>query len=722
MALLPWRHAITWLRMRFGREYEEGLRLLRASTGNPNAEFREGQWEAIGHLLSKAGPLLVVEKTGWGKSNVYFLATKLLRDAGGGPALLISPLLSLMRNQIAAAERMGLKAARITSEEKNRDEWESIQQRLHEGAVDVLMVSPERLGNEAFVRDTLIPIAHRISFLIVDEAHCISDWGHDFRPDYQRITRIIQNLPRTVSLLATTATANDRVVEDLKQQIGPELTILRGEMARPSLRLQVLNMPGQAERLAWLAAAIPRLPGSGIVYCLTVRDAKNVSAWLKERGIACEGYWGSLDEDEAEVGRRERVEEMLLKNEIKALVATTALGMGYDKPDLGFVIHFQSPGSVVHYYQQVGRAGRAVEKAYAILLRGEEDREINDYFIYSASPERSAVELILRRLKECANGGTLMDLQVSLNLSMGQISKALKLLALESPAPVIKERNIWKATAAELNPDFWKRVERLTALRKHERRQMEQYSETNDCLMLFLTRALDDPALKKCGHCGNCVGRTVTREIYERDDLRAAVGFLRGTHYVIELKKQWPRDAFRVYPFTAKIKPEESGEEGRVLCEWGDAGWGELVRRGKYQDERFADELVEGLAEMIARWDPQPAPKWIVPVPSLRRQDLVSDLADRLAARTGMICRRAVQKVKETAPQKEMLNRFQQARNLDGAFEVEKWEGMEDPIILLDDMVDSTWTFTVISAVLRKAGSGPIFPVALALSRGSDEG
>jgi ATP-dependent DNA helicase RecQ len=708
--------------MRFGREYEEGLRWLRASTGDATAEFREGQWDAIEHLLRRAGPLLVVQKTGWGKSNVYFLATKLLREAGGGPALLVSPLLSLMRNQIAAAERIGLRAARITSEEKNREEWEPIQQRLHAGAVDVLMVSPERLGNETFMRETLIPIAHRISFLIVDEAHCISDWGHDFRPDYRRITRIIQNLPRTVALLATTATANDRVVEDLKQQIGPELTILRGEMARPSLRLQVLHMPGQAERLAWLAAAIPKLPGSGIVYCLTVRDAKNVSAWLKERGIQCEGYWGSLDEDEGEAGRRERVEEMLLKNEIKVLVATTALGMGYDKPDLGFVIHFQSPGSVVHYYQQVGRAGRAVEKAYAILLRGEEDREINDYFIYSAFPERNAVELILQKLKESPNGETMVDLQLSLNLSMGQISKALKLLALESPAPVIRDGNVWKATATELNADFWNRVERLTLLREQERREMERYAETRDCLMMFLTRALDDPSSKKCGHCANCVGRTVTREIYEREDLTTAVGFLRLTHYAIELKKQWPRDAFRAYPFAGKIKPEDSGKEGRVLCEWGDAGWGELVRRGKYQDERFADELVEGLAEMIARWGPEPAPKWIVPVPSLRRGDLVSDLAERLAARTGLRYRGAVRKVKETAPQKEMLNRFQQARNLDGAFEVEKWERMEEPIILLDDMVDSMWTFTVICALLRRAGGGPVFPVALALSRGSEEG
>ena len=411
----------------------DALKLLIESTGNSLADFREGQWEAIEHILQKRGPLLVVQKTGWGKSNVYFIATKLLRSAGAGPALLVSPLLSLMRNQMLAAKRIGLRAERITSESTNQTEWDTIKHRLHAGEVDLLLISPERLGNREFVEETLLPIAHQIGFLIIDEAHCISDWGHDFRPDYRRITRILQSLPRNISLLATTATANDRVIEDLKRQLGCGLKILRGPMARPSLRLQVLEIPNQGERLAWLAGAIPKLPGSGIVYCLTVRDAQNVAQWLKQRGIACEGYWGSLDEDAGETGRRERLEEMLLRNEIKALVATTALGMGYDKPDLGFVIHFQSPGSVVSYYQQVGRAGRAVAKAYAILLCGAEDQEINDYFIYSAFPERAAVEAILKALNESRSALGINDLQRALNLSFGQISKALKLLALESP-------------------------------------------------------------------------------------------------------------------------------------------------------------------------------------------------------------------------------------------------------------------------------------------------
>lgn len=667
--------------------------------------------------------MLVVQRTGWGKSVVYFVATKLLRSRGCGPALLISPLLSLMRNQIEAARRMGLRTERITSEVKNKAEWKKIQEMLHQGGIDLLLISPERLGNQSFVQETLLPIAHQIGLLIVDEAHCISDWGHDFRPDYRRITRILQTLPRNLPLLATTATANDRVVADLKQQIGPELSISRGGMTRQSLRMQVLSMPSQEERLAWLAAAIPKLTGSGIVYCLTVRDARNVSNWLNERGIRCEGYWGSLDDDSGESGRREKLEEMLLRNEIKALVATTALGMGYDKPDLGFVIHFQSPGSVVSYYQQAGRAGRQLNKAFAILLCGEEDREINDYFVNSAFPDRNTVEQILRHLKRTPGPSSIAGLQAALNLSRTEITKGIKLLALESPAPIFAvEKGKWQATANELSPEFWRRVERLTATRQREQEQMREYATTKECLMQFLSRALDDAGSTPCGHCANCLGRTLTREIYQPADLQMARSFLRGTSCEIELKKRWPAEAFTIYDFSGNIRPELAGVTGRALCEWGDAGWGDLIKEGKYQAEKFPDELVDALASLVTRWQPQPAPKWVVPVPSLGRFQLVPDLARRLALKLNLEFRPCIRKKRETAPQKEMRNSYQQARNLDGAFELEPWDGMDGPVLLVDDVVDSAWTFTVLAALLRQAGSGPVYPVALALSHRTGEG
>lgn len=328
---------------------KRALQLLQIGSGRGDASFRDGQEDAIRHIVEGKGRLLVVQKTGWGKSFVYFIATKILRENGNGPALLISPLLALMRNQIAAAQRMGVRAATINSD--NMDEWAVIEGELAKGKIDILLISPERLANERFRTQVLSSIAAQISMLVIDEAHCISDWGHDFRPHYRLLERIVKTLPPNLRLLATTATANNRVMEDLASVLGPNLHVSRGDLNRTSLSLQTIRLPSQAERLAWLAEQLGTLKGNGIIYTLTVRDANQVAQWLKAQGYNVEAYTGETG------AQREQLEEALLNNEVKALVATTALGMGYDKPDLAFVIHFQMPGSVVAYYQQVGRAG-----------------------------------------------------------------------------------------------------------------------------------------------------------------------------------------------------------------------------------------------------------------------------------------------------------------------------------------------------------------------------
>ncbi len=362
-------------------EYEakRALELLRLGSGISNAQFRDDQEAAIRHVVEGHGKLLVVQKTGWGKSFVYFIATKLLREGGAGPTLLVSPLLSLMRNQIAAAERMGVKAYTINS--SNTDDWDTVRMLLERGEVDVLLISPERLGNDEFREDYLPKIAEGTALLVIDEVHCISDWGHDFRPDYRRIERIARNLPASVQVLGTTATANERVVDDLEQLLGPDIRTMRGDLNRPSLLLQTIRMPTMAERLAWLAERIPEIPGSGIIYALTVRDVERIAGWLQSQGLNAQAYHSRTTD-------RETLEQDLLENRIKALVATTALGMGFDKPDLAFVIHYQTPGSVVAYYQQVGRAGRGVAMAHGVLLGGSEDMEITDYFIASAFPRQ----------------------------------------------------------------------------------------------------------------------------------------------------------------------------------------------------------------------------------------------------------------------------------------------------------------------------------------------
>ena len=602
----------------------EALRQLRQAVGNDEANFHAGQWEAISVLVQQRTRLLVVQRTGWGKSLVYFLATRLLRDQGAGCTLLISPLLSLMRNQILAAQRIGVRAETINS--SNEADWSRVEDGLNRNEVDILLISPERLANDDFVQKCFLPIANRLGLFVVDEAHCISDWGHDFRPDYRRIVRILKSLPRNIPVLATTATANDRVVQDIVEQLGPDLEVQRGPLTRASLSLQNIDLRSQPARMAWLANILPELPGSGIVYTLTVRDSELVADWLKSQGIDAESYNGALD-----TARRENLEQRLLDNGLKALVATVALGMGFDKPDLGFVVHFQRPPSVVHYYQQVGRAGRAVDKAYGILLSGEEDDEIADYFIRTAFPTLRDVDQFLTAMRGADGALTVPDLQRTVNLEKRKIESILKFLLLESPAPI--QRN---GRSYVLNPVPWQmpvaRIDRITNLRRQEQEQMKAYMVSKDCLMQFLSAALNDPSAEPCGKCANCQGELLP-ERYPDVLARAAVEFLNRLENPIQPRKQWSTGLSN--PETSgRIAAEHQALEGRALCRWGDPGFGALVRRGKHMDHCFDDQLVKASAHLIERlWKPDPAPSWITCVPSSRHRMLVPDFARRLALR-----------------------------------------------------------------------------------------
>ncbi len=689
----------------------QALKLLRQALGDDAATFREGQWEAICALVQRRARLVVVQRTGWGKSLVYFLATKLLRDQGAGCTILISPLLSLMRNQIAAARRIGVRAETINS--TNETEWQRIEARLHRNEIDVLLISPERLANDDFVNRCLLPIANRVGLFVVDEAHCISDWGHDFRPNYRRIVRILRALPRTIPVLATTATANNRVVRDIVEQLGPNLEVQRGPLTRASLSLQNINLRSQAERMAWLASVLPELPGSGIVYTLTVPDSKRLAGWLQSRGIDAEPYYGALETDEREI-----LENRLLNNEIKALVATVALGMGFDKPDLGFVIHYQRPASAVHYYQQVGRAGRAVDNAYGILLNGEEDDAIADYFIRSAFPTSQDVEQLLGAMRIADASLTMPKLQERVNLAKGRIEKIIEFLLLESPAP------IQKTTAGYvLNPVRWQmpveRIEGITNLRRGELDRMRIYMGSQDCLMQFLAEELNDPKAGPCGKCVNCAGLLLSED-YPEELAQAAVEFLGRQENPVQPRKRWP-PGLADPEMRGNIAQDQQAREGRALCRWGDPGFGALVRRGKQQDHRFDEQLVEAAACLIEnRWRPDPTPTWITCVPSRRHQTLVPDFARRLANRLGLPFVVSIHKVKDTEPQKTRANSFQQARNLLGAFVVGQGTVRPEPVLLIDDMVDSKWTFTVAAALLRRAGSGPVHPFALADSSSED--
>ena len=688
----------------------KALELLRTSLANPSAEFRPGQWESIDAIVNRRRKLLVVERTGWGKSSVYFIATRILRDRGEGPTIIISPLLALMRNQIEAAERLGIRALTINS--TNKHDWPALSRQIESNSADALLISPERLANEIFVRDVLLPVANRIGLLVVDEAHCISDWGHDFRPDYRRLTNVLQRMPINMPVLGTTATANDRVIADVSSQLG-DIQIQRGPLMRESLALQTLRLSDQSARLAWLAQHVPQIPGTGIIYTLTKRDSELVAAWLRENGVDAYSYYSGVESPKFpdSDSYRQHLEQLLLTNELKVLVATTALGMGYDKPDLAFVIHYQAPGSIVAYYQQVGRAGRAIDNAIGVLLSGKEDAQIQEYFRNSAFPEEAQVKRILDALGQ-SDGMTVRALEAAVNLRQGQLNKALNFLSVDNPAPVIRDGSTWRRTPVEYRMDH-DHINRLTDQRVTEWREVQGYIQAAGCLMAYLARALDDKSIERCGKCSVCVGAPILSESIDPAMAVKAARYLKHSEMPLQCNKQVANGAFPSYGFRGNLPEVLRAELGRILSRWGDAGWGQIVAEDKHSGY-FRDGLVHAIVEMLReRWHPEPFPEWVTCIPSHAHPELVPDFGQRIAEALGLPFIAAISKVRENRPQKTQQNRYHQCHNLDGVFSVTQDIPL-GPVLLVDDIVDSGWTLTIAAALLRQAGCGRVWPLALA--------
>ncbi|MDA0185633.1 RecQ family ATP-dependent DNA helicase [Solirubrobacter phytolaccae] len=663
----------------------------------PNATFREHQREAITDLVEDRARVLCVQRTGWGKSAVYFLATTLLREKGAGPALIVSPLLALMRNQIAAAEKLGIRALTINS--TNRDDWSQVRELLEQDAVDLLLISPERLNNPQF-RNTMLPLfAERVGLLVIDEAHCISDWGHDFRPDYRRIQDMLEQLPAGVAVLCTTATANDRVVSDITEQLAlghaGTLRTYRGPLSRASLRLEVVEKPAPADRLAWLATFLPSLPGSGIVYTLTKRDADLVADFLSAHGVPAQSYSGEVD-----TNTRIATEEKLLKNELKCVVATSALGMGYDKPDLGFVVHYQAPGSVISYYQQVGRAGRAIDRADVILLRGAEDRRIQDFFIEQAFPPKDRVDRVLEALEE--GGATTNELMGIVNLGKGRIEAMLKVLDVEGA--VGRNGTRWTRQPGATWEYDGDRYAHVTALRRREQEAMAQFGADGRCLMRALQEELDDPDPSDCGVCAVCTEPKFAGPL-DPELVRAASLHLRSKPLVLDVKKMAPDAEGKM----KKLPEGVRAQEGRALARLGDGGWDPLVQSGR-RDGRFDGKLVEAAAEAVRVWGPPVG--FVTAVPSHRSGALVPEFAERLAEALGLPFEALLERVHDNPPQREMANSAMQVANVRGAFKVVA-AAPQSGCLLVDDIRFSGWTLAMIAGQLRKQGASEVYPLAL---------
>lgn len=667
--------------------------------------FRNGQWEAISALVEAHQRTLVVQRTGWGKSLVHFMATRLLRQQGEGTTLLVSPLLALMRNQIQAAQQWGLIAETINS--ANPDDHAAIQRDLLAGKIDLLLISPERLGNERFQSEVWPQLREKVGLMVIDEAHCISDWGHDFRPNYRRIMHILDDLPGEIPVLGTTATANDRVVKDVSDILGATMNIQRGPLTRDSLRLYTYSEPmDHATRLTLLAHLMKTIPGSGIIYCTTTRDCQMVADWLQTQGVDARAYYADIESDGGET--RIELEQALLNNKLKALVASVALGMGFDKPDLSFVVHYQQPGNIISYYQQIGRAGRNIDEAHIILMHGPGDEDIQQHFIDTAFPQPKQIESAIQALQQ--NGALKQtELQRWVNANKSTLEKILTHLEVER----IIERTDdgYQLRDANMRPDY-ERWGLVTQQRKDELEQMRAYIRHDGCLMRFIAEALDDPTkVQSCGRCKNC-RKTQSKFQPNPQLVEVARRFIReGRPLLIEPRKRWPSGM----PGMKRTIIEQANQIGFALCGYYDTGWAIQVKHGRFETNRYSDELVqESVALLRSHFETlDTSPQWVTAVPSLRRPTLVTDFATRLAAALKLPFKPSLQHVKQHPEQATMRNSFQQVMNVYNVFKVQN-NIAATPVLLVDDVADSKWTLTVAGALLRKNGSGLVYPFVLA--------
>ncbi|WP_067495676.1 DEAD/DEAH box helicase [Actinoplanes sp. TFC3] len=699
---------------------EEVLRRL----AGDHAVLREDQWRAIEALVIDRRRVLCVQRTGWGKSAVYFVATALLRDGvtaepgdpPAGPTVIVSPLLALMRNQVEAAARAGIRARTINS--ANLDEWDEITAEIRSGAVDVLLISPERLNNPDF-RDNVLPgLAASTGLLVVDEAHCVSDWGHDFRPDYRRLRTFLAGLPGRTPVLATTATANARVTADVAEQLGDAL-VLRGTLDRDSLRLAALDLPDPAHRLAWLADHLEKLPGSGIVYTLTVAAATETAEFLRSRGFAVASYTGQVEDSDRRAAERD-----LMDNKIKALVATSALGMGFDKPDLGFVVHLGAPPSPIAYYQQVGRAGRAVQHAEVVLLPGPEDAAIWRYFASLAFPPEDQVRTVLKALPVDRPLST-QALEPIVDLRRARLELMLKVLDVDGA--VRRTRGGWLSTGEPWTYDTT-RLRRVAEARKTEQKSMISYAQTTTCRMEFLRQCLDDPEAQPCGRCDNCAGPLFDNAV-SAESLSAANVFLGRPGVDIAPKKLWPSGMAAVgVGLKGKIGPAEQIEPGRAVGRLSDQGWGARLRTlvaPEAADGSITDELAGAVVEVLKTWAHgdgawQKRPAAVVAVGSHRRPELVQSVAARIAA-VGRLPLLGTLTSTHRGDDGPRGNSAQRVLALHDAFTVpaevaDALPGLSGPVLLVDDLVDSGWTMAIAGRALRRAGAEGVLPFALAVA------
>ena len=663
-----------------------------------NPAFRKGQYEAIEATLTRKR-VLVVQKTGWGKSLVYFISTKINRQQGRGVTLIISPLLALMENQIDAARNMDLKCGVLNSMVNDVNTRKEIMHNLSENEYDLFFITPESLFGDEFQEAVG---GMDIGLFVIDECHCISDWGHDFRLEYGNLHKIIDILPENVPVLGTTATANDRVIEDLAKQFGKDVFISRGSLTRDSLHIEILPQESKALRYAWLGKNIPILPGSGIIYCLTRRDCRQLSDFLNQKGLNTMPYYsdGQLDE------QNKLAEEKLMKNDIKALVSTIKLGMCYDKPDISFVVHYQQPGSVIAYYQQIGRAGRNISNAYCYLMTGQEDDQILEYFIETAFPTKEQALSIVVALQE-NSGLTISRTESICNMRRSKIEQFLSFL--ENEGYVYRKARTYfrSAKVFTYNGDHYDEIKKA---KRAEKETMQRYLLTEACLSKYIVSALNDESAYDCGKCRNCLGDRIFAGIQQPndDEINAAQEYLNSLYIPIEPRKRWPaRNMLDI-----KTIISHQNETGLAIAKYGDAGYGEMVAHDKYKADRYREALVAKSVAILTQIAAKLGIEAITIVPSYRNRKL-NMFAEEVAKRLGLLYLELFSK-SESPQQKNMENAYFQAKNIIESMSIKDGAIVPKRVILIDDVVDSKWTLTVCGWLLMNASADIVYPFCLA--------
>jgi ATP-dependent DNA helicase RecQ len=708
--------------------FEEAYSILKSTFSSDDAIFREGQYEAIESVFENKRSL-VVQKTGWGKSLVYFISTKINRNKAKGVSIVISPLLVLIENQIAAAKKVGLKSVALSS--KNKEDHSDIINDLKNNKIDLIFTTPETLFNT--LQKHLNSI--NLGMFIIDEAHCISDWGHDFRLDYRKIVEVLNQLKdKDFPILATTATANDRVVDDLRNQIGPNLYVSRGELFRDNLFIQTIELDSKADRYAWILEHINDFEGTGIIYCLTQKDTENVSNFLNEHNIDVAFYHSGLDEEICDQNLK-----LFEENKIKALIATIKLGMGYDKPDVSFVIHYQVPKNIVSYYQQIGRSARKIPKGHAIMLKGNNDIKILEYFIEEAFPLEEEMKIVLNQFDQQLSsfddsGLTLMSISKYLNLSTSKINKALKFLEFEGV--LVRQAHTFFLTSKQFKYSK-KHYEDITLLRRKEIEELKSLFHKDQCLNKKMLQALDNYSIENCGICEVCQKSETISKYISEESLKKAKEFLENQFIEIIPKKAYKVSGtgFNITnidkinqinrEFGYKIEKNINGqyyihipskyyvnEVGASLSKYGDDGIGSIISHCKYTKIDYPEEVIDKAIKVVTKLIKIHNIDFITYVPSKNNQ-LMDRFSEKISKTLNIAFSSTFIKISNTS-QKNMQNKSFQKSNVEVSYSMinsNKITGKN--VLLFDDMIDSGWTFAYLGKELLIHGANKVLPIAL---------